>query len=87
MQINHFLLLKNIKNIESAKLCMMEATPGVARQPQVFQVYDRSESQSWALSVFEIFFSIIENDCLAFFIKLIAYFCTSPIKKANSQSN
>ena len=35
--------------------------------------------QSWALSVFLNFFSIIKNDLLAFFIKFITYFCTSPI--------
>ena len=42
--------------------------------------------QSWALSVF-FNFSIIRNDFIAFYIKSITYFCTSPILKANSQSN
>ena len=43
--------------------------------------------QSWAL---EVFFNFFNNKkwFFAFFIKLITYFCTSPIKKKNhSQSN
>ena len=43
--------------------------------------------QSWALSGIFEFFSIIKKDLFAFFIKLITYFCTSPIYKAHSQSN
>ena len=38
----------------------------------------RPTDQSWALSVF-LNFSIIKNDFIAFFIKLVTYFCTSPI--------
>ena len=37
-----------------------------------------SHRQSWALSVF-FNFSIIKNYLFAFFIKLITYFCISPI--------
>ena len=46
-----------------------------------------SKQQSWALAVscraghFRYFFifSLIKNDFFALFIKLITYFCTSPI--------
>ena len=37
--------------------------------------------QSRARSSFFKIFSIIKNDFIAFYIKLITYFCTSPVKR------
>ena len=41
------------------------------------------------MGTFGIFYNFVnnKNDFLTFFIKLITYFRTSPIKKAKSQSN
>ena len=42
------------------------------------RIYCMEMIQCWAISEFFIF-SIIKNDFFAFLIKLITYFCTSPI--------
>ena len=71
MQTNQFLLLKKLKNTESAQL-WRQTVP-------VYEANSKLAVQSWALSFF-LMFSIIKNDFLVFFFsKLITSFCTSPI--------
>ena len=77
MQKNQFLLLKKLKNTSSAQLCKFCAL-GI-------DGLTRSVLQSWALEVFLNFFNN-KKWFFCIFIKLVTYFCTSPIKKALSQS-
>ena len=74
------------KNCTFLRICDLSLT--IRRQ---FRRWDtrnisRSNIRAWHFRYFLIF-SVVKIDFIAFFIKLITYFCTSPIEKAHSQSN
>ena len=87
-KIHYFIIEKIRKYLKCPALCMTTRPPryrGSCIAPK--NVASRgggggggggTEEQSWALEYFLIC-SIIKNEFFAFFIKLITYFCTSPI--------
>ena len=48
---------------------------------------EKSQTQSWTLSVFFVNFFHNKKGFFGIFYQVITYFCTSPISKAHSQSN
>ena len=73
---------KRWENAAAVRMCVCVCTCAGLTQwwlpPSALRHYCRGYCQSWALPLFLIF-SLIKNFFFAFFIKLITYFCTSPI--------